>query len=155
MASLPTAPHAGADAPTAPVRPGPARRPGWSPPVTLGALALGGTALLAVVDPSGTHVPLCPLKAATGLDCPFCGGLRAVHALTGGDLARAADHNVLFVAALPLLVAGWALWLRRWPRPVAGRSRSAGALQWAAVAVLVAFALARNLEPLAWMASDA
>ena len=77
----------------------------WSGPVVVGALAVAGTALLAAVDPSARDVPLCPLKAITGLDCPFCGSLRAVHALAHLDLATALDHNVLFTLSVPFLRA--------------------------------------------------
>jgi hypothetical protein len=50
----------------------------------------------------------CPLRAATGLWCPFCGGLRCVAALAHGDLAAAASFNVAVLVLLPV-VAGW--WL--------------------------------------------
>ncbi|HEX2578497.1 MAG TPA: DUF2752 domain-containing protein, partial [Aquihabitans sp.] len=123
-------------------------------PLVAGALATAGTAALAVVDPTATHVPLCPLQALTGLDCPFCGSLRAVHALTRGDVGAALDHNVLFTAAVPVLVVGWALWAWRsvrepgarppaLPRPVVGL----------ALALAVAFTVARNLPAFAWLAS--
>lgn len=72
------------------------------------------------VDPSARDVPLCPLKAITGIYCPFCGSLRAVHALAHLDLATALDHNVLFTLSVPFLVVGWVVWLgvsRGWTRP--------------------------------------
>ena len=51
----------------------------------------------------------CPLRALTGLDCPFCGGLRGTYALMHGDVAAALDHNVM----LPLyLGAALALGIR-------------------------------------------
>ena len=45
-----------------------------------------GVALVAAVDPhtSGRY-PTCPFHAVTGLWCPGCGGLRAVHDLTHGS----------------------------------------------------------------------
>ncbi|RLV49534.1 DUF2752 domain-containing protein [Nocardioides mangrovicus] len=61
----------------------------------------------------------CPLRALTGLDCPFCGGLRAVNDLTHGHLGAAATSNLYFVASLPLLVVLWLWWLRsERPTPV-------------------------------------
>ena len=59
---------------------------------------------------------ICPTRFLTGLDCPGCGGLRAVNDLTNGDLVGAASSNLLFVAAIPFLVLGWLLWLRSEPR---------------------------------------
>jgi hypothetical protein len=50
-------------------------------------------------------MPICPLHAATGLDCPLCGATRASIALFEGDLPAAFGYNVVFVAALPVIVA--------------------------------------------------
>ncbi len=123
------------------------------PPVAVGLLALAGTAGLAVVDADSTSVPLCPLKALTGLDCPLCGGLRAVSALTRLRLTEAFDHNALFTASVPLLLVAWACWLvadrrgARWSPP-----------RWASTVVLTAmvvFAVTRNLPHFSWLASSA
>lgn len=91
---------------------------------------------------------LCPLKAITGWNCPLCGGLRAVNDLGHGQLAEAAHSNLLFVASLPLLVAIWALWVRRgWSgsgprlRVPAGLVRSLGI---GYLVLAVAFAVFRN-----------
>ncbi|MEP6815494.1 MAG: DUF2752 domain-containing protein [Marmoricola sp.] len=81
-------------------------------------LAAAGVAVLSVAlrlrDPH-QHASwgLCPLRALTGLDCPGCGGLRAVNDLTHGDLGAAASSNLFFVASIPLLVALWGLWFWR------------------------------------------
>lgn len=109
---------------------------------------------MAVVNPETTHVPLCPLKALTGLDCPLCGSLRAVHSLTRADVVGAAGHNLVFVVAVPLAVAMWCAWLRRCatddPRP-------APALPpWVfpvLLVVLAAFTVVRNLAIGHWLAS--
>ena len=66
------------------------------------AAALGlVAALTGLVAPSrpGTY-PTCPFLAVTGLACPGCGSLRAMHALTHGDLLVAFDRNALFVVVL-------------------------------------------------------
>ena len=59
--------------------------------------------MLAVRNPnvSGSY-GVCPFKAVTGWDCPFCGGLRGTYALIHGDVATALDRNVL----LPVLARG-------------------------------------------------
>ena len=88
----------------------------------LGAFAAGtgiaaaAALVVALRDPnsSGSY-PTCPLLAVTGLWCPACGGLRALHALTHGDLATAMARNPLI-----LVFVGFALWV--WWR----RGRSAG-----------------------------
>lgn len=125
-------------------------------PVTVGALALVGTAVLAVGNPNTTHVPLCPLKAATGIDCPLCGSLRAVHSLTELDLGGALDHNLLFTVAAPLLVAGWVVWLlRSLGRPVLPGRRLPAITPTVVAVVALAFAVLRNIPALGWLGSGA
>jgi Protein of unknown function (DUF2752) len=91
----------------------------------------------------------CPLHATTGLWCPFCGGLRAVAALSRGDLAAAASFNVVVLALVPVLLVWWVLGLRAaW----AGRPHPWPALtnrHWLVLGgVLLAFAMWRNLPVL-------
>lgn len=134
-----------------------ARLPAWAAPVAVGIVALGGCAVLAVVDPNQPgRYPLCPFRAVTGLDCPGCGTLRAIHALTGGDLARAAEHNLLTVVLLPVLTVAWLRWLGA----SLGRGRSWAlppAVTYGIVGVIAAFWIVRNLPwtPFTWLASGA
>ncbi|WP_199819255.1 DUF2752 domain-containing protein [Streptomyces sp. NRRL S-378] len=51
--------------------------------------------------------PRCPFHALTGLDCPGCGSLRALHQLTRADVVAAADYNLLLVLALPAIGLAW------------------------------------------------
>jgi hypothetical protein len=151
-------------------------------PLAVGGAALLGAAYLGVVDPNEPgHYPLCPTQALLGVDCPGCGGLRCVHALTRGDLVGALDHNALAVLVLlPLAVISWALWVRReWQGPTgptagpstghdpggAGRTATLVAAPvratsttwvWALVALMAVFTLARNIgsvPALAWLGS--
>ena len=90
---------------------------------------------------------LCPLRALTGWDCPACGGLRAVNDLGNGRLLDAAHSNLLFVASIPLLVALWALWLRRcWTGGPRRRlsPRTARVLGVGGTALALAFTVYRN-----------
>jgi len=90
---------------------------------------------------------LCPFKALTGWDCPLCGGLRAVNDLGHGRLIDAAHSNLLFVASIPLLVALWALWLRRgWTGQLGPRLpvRAVRPLLVAGAVLLLAFTVYRN-----------
>lgn len=84
----------------------------WLAPAAVGAAAVAGAVTVALVDPNEAgHYPTCPFLAVTGLWCPGCGTLRAVHALTHGDVATAVDLNVLTVVLLPVLAVAWAGWL--------------------------------------------
>jgi hypothetical protein len=84
-------------------------------PLLVAAAVAGLTLALRLHDPHGYGSwGLCPFKALTGLDCPGCGGLRAVNDLTHGDLSAAAGSNLFFVASIPLLVGLWGVWLWRW-----------------------------------------
>src|SRR5438445_685407 len=47
--------------------------------------------------------PRCPLHAMTGLHCPGCGSLRALHSLLHGDIAGALHFNALLILSLPFL----------------------------------------------------
>ena len=71
--------------------------------VALGVLGVG--VLAAVIDPTDGPV-VCPFRLTTGLDCPLCGGTRAVHSFVTGHPLRAMDHNLLIAIAIPLLFVG-------------------------------------------------
>lgn len=80
-------------------------------PAAVGLGVLAAWTAVAVVDPNQPgHYPACPLLSLTGLACPLCGGLRAAHDLAHGRLLEAADHNLLFVAALPVLLVLFVRW---------------------------------------------
>ena len=75
----------------------------------LGA-ALTGVALIVLFlfDPTNSSwYPPCIFHKLTNLDCPGCGSSRGLHCLLHGELARAADHNVLLFLALPLLASAF------------------------------------------------
>ncbi len=90
---------------------------------------------LATFDPATTWwFPSCPFYALTGLLCPLCGSLRALHALLTGAPLTAFAFN-------PLLIAGLAAWL------VARRPVTAFCFSARGVALGVAFGVLRNFLP--------
>ncbi len=126
-------------------------------PALAAAAALGVCAVVNVIDPNEPGaLGLCPFKWATGgLDCPGCGALRATRALTRGDVALAMDHNLLFVALVPMLLWGLVAWWRhergRRPHPPRVPVRLAVALS----VVFPVWLVLRNLPMFEWMASGA
>jgi hypothetical protein len=124
-------------------------------PLAVAGGALASVGLLAVVDPNQPgHFPTCPFKALTGLDCPFCGGLRAVHDLAHGDLLAALDRNVLVVLAVPVMAFAWLQWLRRAARP--GRAPRREVPPWlvrAVIVVVLVFWVVRNIPGVPFLGS--
>ncbi len=113
--------------------------------------ALAGCALLSLVDPNeGGRYPVCPTRALFGVDCPACGTLRGLHALSRGHVGTAIDHNLLLVVAVPLGAVVWFRWLAI---ALGRRPRAMRLPAWvapSAIAVAVAFTLVRNLAPAPW-----
>ena len=131
------------------------RRERLAAPLLLAGAVLGASVVLHLRDPheSGSY-GFCPWLVLTGTYCPGCGGLRAVHDLTRGDLVSAASSNLLFVGAVPIVVVLWAAWARdRW-RGVTRRVDQRRAMLGAAVfgALALAFWVVRNLPGLEWLA---
>jgi hypothetical protein len=100
-------------------------------------LALAGAAILvAVADPARCSLfPPCPLHFLTGLYCPGCGSLRALHQLLTGNLAGALSLNPLMVLSLPFLALlyfrprlSYSLWL-----------------PWLALSVILLYGVLRNI----------
>lgn len=126
-----------------------------SGPLAAATVGLSGVLLLAVVDPGQPgHYPACPFRALTGLDCPGCGSLRAVHALAHGDVVAAADSNLLAVLLLPVVLVGWAGWARR---SALGRPRgprvTPARVVYGLLALVVVFWVVRNLPGVGFLPS--
>jgi len=109
-------------------------------------MAAAVLALLFAFDPAATWwFPSCPLRALTGWLCPFCGSLRAIHALLHGDPRVALALNPLVTAGILTGVTVLAsdavhpVRTSRFDRLVA---RCAGAR---GLAVAIAFAVLRNV----------
>ncbi len=116
--------------------------------------AVAGLVVLATVDPHEPgRYPTCPFLALTGLYCPGCGSLRALHDLAHLDLAGAWSMNPALVLVAPVLVAWWVAWVRR---AATGRPRRLVLPVWCIWTVLglvVAYWVARNIPVLGpWLA---
>ncbi len=99
--------------------------------------------LLFFKNPSSSAIfPPCPTSFFTGYYCPGCGTLRALHALTHGDIAGAFSQNALmvcFIPVLPLMV----LFPEKFTHP---------AVPLAVLLLIVAFTVLRNTQAGAMLA---
>ena len=114
----------------------------WAVGITASAVAV---IILFLFDPvRHGFYPRCAVHVLTGLDCPGCGGLRALHEMLHGHVAAAFELNPL-VPLLPAALLGvmavramrprLPAWLRaHWP-------------SWL-IAALILFGIARNLPRL-------
>ncbi|HEX3998913.1 MAG TPA: DUF2752 domain-containing protein [Pirellulales bacterium] len=113
-------------------------------------LFVGVLVLLYSRDPAGeSGYPVCVFHHLTGLDCPGCGTLRALHQLLHGNVLAALRLNALSVCLLPVLalvvarnwLAAWRGRVARWPRP---RWVPAG-WRWGIVVLVIGFGILRNV----------
>ncbi len=129
----------------------------WRKGALLGAAVGASTLGLALVNPRDSGMPVCWSAGFFGIDCPLCGGLRCVNSLARGDWLTAADHNVLLAVALPVVVAGWVLWMVAAVKRRPFTLPRAGNWAWVlAVGTVAAFTVLRNLDlgPVAhWLAA--
>lgn len=109
------------------------------------ASAFAGALVLFFCDPARAPIyPPCLFHQLTGLSCPGCGSLRALHALLHGHWVAALHFNLLLVASLPLFA-----WLGF--RVARSELRGGPALNirpfwlWLYVAACIAFGVLRNV----------
>ncbi|MGC5017785.1 DUF2752 domain-containing protein [Micromonospora sp. DT47] len=125
------------------------RSPRWAAPLAaVGCVGLG-MAYALVSNPTTSDpdaAPSCLLKLTTGLDCPGCGGTRALWYVLHGDLPAAARHHFLFVFALPFLAYLFVAWAGKqafgWRLP---ELRISSPVIAGFLALWLAFSVARNL----------
>src|SRR5438128_2623296 len=115
-------------------------------------LASGGLLLFFFNPVEHGFYPTCMFHRTTGLLCPGCGSLRALHQLLHGNLIAALHLNALLVLSLPWI--GWQsarLAIGKYRHRRVAFTLSPGWL-WLALAVLLAFGLLRNLPfaQIAW-----
>lgn len=122
-------------------------------PLSFALIGAVGTVLVFFHDPNqpGSY-GICPSIALTGRPCAGCGGLRAVHALTHGDVALALDQNVLVVAAIPVAAIVWLIVLRRAWVGAPARPRLTLGFWLAVLAILLVFTVVRNIPAFSYLA---
>lgn len=98
-------------------------------------------------DPAESEIfPPCPFRKLTGLYCPGCGSLRAVHQILHGNFATAFRLNplmIIFVCTMALLSIGSRL--KGGHTEYLKRLSSGPATGWAVFVVIVAYWLCRNV----------
>lgn len=127
------------------------RAPSLRTPILIAGGLAAAAAVIAVADPRVRHIPLCPLRAITGLDCPLCGGLRSVASLARGRVGEALGYNLVVTVGIPMVIIGllvWALRLRR-SRPFVTPTWVQPAL-WT---VAIVFTVIRNIPAFIWLNS--
>lgn len=116
-------------------------------PVLTGVGVAAACALVYAVNPAEPgHYPPCPTKLLTGLDCPFCGSMRATHQLLHGNVGAAIDLNAMTVLIVyPLAILFYGLWVYRSWR---GEKLDIQFPRWvlaSAATVMVIFTVVRNV----------
>ena len=106
--------------------------------LVLGLLVSFGVIYL--LDPIGSYIyPPCMFYRLTGLYCPGCGSVRALHQLSHGHLLRAMQFNPLMVLSIPLMVL---LFCKQYSNP---RFVLHPVWAWSALILLVAYWVLRNI----------
>lgn len=142
-----------------------AAQPGPGPVSTTRARALAAplaaagavTAATALLNRTGGHdlgpLATCWFRAGTGLNCPFCGSLRGVAALSHGDVLTALHDNA---PVMLLLVVATLIWGRRVFFALTGQivdqPRTNGRVNLAFGVFFLVFGIYRNTPYGAWLA---
>jgi hypothetical protein len=115
--------------------------------------ALAAPALLFAFDPATTWwFPSCPFRAVTGWLCPFCGSLRALHALLRGAPRIALELNPLAIAGLLLGLIALVHDAVRPARATRFQRLTDLCFSGRGLALVVAFGVFRNLlDPMSWI----
>ena len=115
-------------------------------------VALAAAAVLSAFDPGTTWwFPSCPFHALTGWLCPFCGSLRALHALLQGAPGMALALNPLAIAGLVLALVALVHDAVRPARATQFDRLTGLCFSGRGLALVVAFGVLRNLPGSAWI----
>ena len=120
--------------------------------IILAVTAAGIAATVFFFNPAAHNFyPVCQFHRLTGLNCPGCGGTRAVYALLHGEFFTALRDNALFVGGL-IFFALRAIWF------AAAKSRARSNAEffpvkffWMLLVIMMVFAVLRNLPAFAFL----
>ena len=108
------------------------------------AIGLGLVVLFFFAPDQYPFYPRCLFHTVTGLQCPGCGGLRAMHCLLHGQFVAAFHLNALFVLLLPIaLLIGVRLTLN--PQSWLPKMLQASFWWWLLLSAVILFGIGRNL----------
>ena len=82
----------------------------WFAAIAVAVMAAGIAGMVFFFNPAAySFYPVCLFHRLTGLNCPGCGGTRALYALVHGHFATALRDNALLVGGISFLGArgGW------------------------------------------------
>jgi hypothetical protein len=109
-------------------------------------LLVGGGVLFTFAPSEHAFYPRCIFHALTGLQCPGCGGTRALYHLLHFHLADAMRYNALVSVLAPLVLAYFVFWYWRVVRTGCGpRIRLPRLVFVAAYVVVLLFGVVRNI----------
>ncbi len=120
---------------------------GWWKIAAIAGILVSALLVIFVFDPAQSHVfPPCPFKKLTGLYCPGCGSLRAVHRILHGRFLAAFRLNPLMVIFSFIMVSIFVG--LRLKGKIAERLRrllSGASIGWIALVVIVIYWFCRNI----------
>jgi len=121
------------------------RYPGLHALVATAIAALAGL-ILFLFDPNRyPFYPVCAFHKVTGLLCPGCGSLRAMHQLLHGHLAMAFRFNPFLISTLPILAVYFVICCLRRVRCETTNLAISTKWWWVFLAVALVFTVWRNI----------
>jgi hypothetical protein len=124
----------------------------WFAAIVIGVTAAGIAATVFFFNPSAHgFYPGCQFHRLTGLNCPGCGGTRALYALLHGNFSAALRDNALLVGGIFFLAlrGGWWALKKNRGRP-AGDFLPAKFL-WPLLVIMLVFTVLRNLPAFSFL----
>ena len=118
----------------------------------LSATVAGAAALVFFFNPSAYgFYPVCQFHQLTHLNCPGCGGTRALYALLHGHFSAALRDNALFVGGLVFLAVRGGWFALKKSRGLPTGEFIPSRLLWWLLMIALVFTVLRNLPAFAFL----